>query len=230
MNQCSSSFAHSRAQADTIIPRTMWGVAILWFGVSAALGANQSFAGHPLLIGPFVVVPLICIAAAFLVSSRLRTWAFALEPKTLVMAQTVRAAGMSFLAVYAVGQLNGLFALWAGMLDCAIGFSAPFAAQYLTPTRTVLQRRLLIAWMIPGIAEFLVAIVLARMARIGDPGSTVALNTLPLSMITTFFVPLALIDYFVLGAQLRQQRGLPGASQPRGITGSSGVSPCECRD
>jgi hypothetical protein len=211
MTQYSLSVAPSPALTNTTVPRTMWGIAILWFGVSAAFGANQWFAEHPLLIGPFVVVPLICFAAAFSLSSGLRTWAFALDPKTLVMAQTARVAGMSFLAVYAVGQLNGLFALWAGVLDCAIGFSAPFVAQYLTPTRTVLQRRLLIAWMIPGIAEFLVAIVLARIARIGDPGSMVALNILPLSLITTFFVPLALIDYFILGAQLRQQGGLPCA-------------------
>src|ERR1700689_2106017 len=100
MNQSSSSLAHSRTLADATVPRTMWGIAIIWFGVSAALGANQSFSEHPLLIGPFVVVPLICFAAAFSVSSGLRTWAFALEPRTLVMAQTARAAGMSFLAVY----------------------------------------------------------------------------------------------------------------------------------
>jgi hypothetical protein len=212
MNQSSSDIPSNRASTHANVPRTMWGVAALWFGVSAALGANQSFAEHPLLIGPFVVVPLICFAAAFVASSTLRTWAFALDTRTLVTVQTARVAGLSFLAVYAVGRLNGNFALWAGSLDCAIGFSAPFVAQYLTPTRTAMQRRLLIAWIIPGIADFLVAIVLARMARIGDPSSMVALNMLPLSMITTFFVPLALIDYFLLGARLWQQRGRAGSN------------------
>jgi hypothetical protein len=114
---------------------------------------------------------------------------------------------LSCLALYAVGQLNGLFALWAGLLDCAVGFSAPFAGHYLTPTRTAMQRRFLIGWMVAGIADFLVAIFLARMARIADPASMAALNMPPLSVITTFLVPLALIAYFIRGAHLWQQRG-----------------------
>jgi hypothetical protein len=163
-------------------------------------------AEHPLLIGPFVIVPLVTFVAAFAISSRVRAWSFAFDTRALVTVQAVRAAGMSFLAVYAVGQLNGKFALWAGLLDCAVGFSAPFAGHYLTPIRTVMQRRLLIAWMVLGIADFLVAIFLARMGRIDDPASMAALNMPPLSMITTYFVPLALIAYFILAAHLWRQR------------------------
>jgi hypothetical protein len=185
----------------------MWGIATVWFAGSAALGASGAFAEHPLFIGPFVVVPLIVFATVFAASPDLRAWAFALDTRALVFCQAVRTGGLAFLAVYAAGQLNGKFALWAGLLDCAVGLSAPFAAQYLTPIRTAMQRRLLIAWMAPGVLDFLVAIFLARMARVGDPASMAALNMLPLSMITTFAVPVALMAYFILGAHLWQQRG-----------------------
>src|SRR5258708_18078750 len=196
--QYASSPPGIHPSSNAAVPRTMWGIAIVWFTVDAAVGASGSLAEHPLFIGPFVVVPLIVFALAFGLPPNVRAWAFAFDTRTLVMAQALRAGGMSFLAVYAVGQLNGLFASWAGLLDCAVGFSAPFAGHYLTPTRTAMQRRLLIAWMVPGIADFLVAVVLARIARIGDPASMAAPNMPPLSSITTFFVPLARIAHCIL--------------------------------
>ena len=205
--QYASNYPNAPAVTNSSITRTMWGIATVWFAGSAALGASGSLAEHPLFIGPLVVVPLIVFAVVFAASPGLRAWAFALDTRALVFCQAVRTGGIAFLAVYAVGQLNGKFALWAGLLDCAVGLSAPFAAQYLTPTRTAMQRRLLIAWMAPGVLDFLVAIFLARMARVGDTASMAALNMLPLSMITTFGVPLALIAYFILGAHLWQQRG-----------------------
>jgi hypothetical protein len=113
---------------------------------------------------------------------------------------------IAFLAVYAVGKLNGKFALWAGLLDAATGFSAPFAAHYLTPPRTAKQRGLLMAWMAVGILDFVVAIPLAARVRVGDPASMVALTIPPLSLITTYFVPLALMDYVILAVQLWRQR------------------------
>jgi hypothetical protein len=44
------------------------------------------------------------------------------------------------------------------------------------------------------------------MARIDDAASMAALNMPPLSMITTHFVPLAPIAYFILAGHLWRQR------------------------
>ena len=65
---------------------------------------------------------------------------------------------------------------------------------------------MLLAWIAIGILDFLVAIPLARICRVEDPASMSALSRLPLSMIPEFFVPLALIDYLILGAQLWRLR------------------------
>lgn len=188
------------------ISQTMMTIATVWFAVTAALGFSGFFSRYSRFVGLFTVTPMIIFSVAFAVSSRIRAWAFAFDTRTLVFVQAFRVAGIAFLAVNAVGKLNGMFALWAGLLDGAVGFSAPFAAHYLTPTRTAKQRGLLIAWMVPGILDFLVAIPLARKARVADPASMVALAKPPLSMITTYFVPLALIDYFILSAHLWRQR------------------------
>jgi len=184
----------------------MLGIAIVWFALDAVLGFSGFYSEHTRLIFLFVVTPVILFIVAFAVSQNIRAWAWAFDIKTLVMFQILRVGGIAFLAVYAVGKLNGTFALWAGLLDAATGISALFAAHYLTPTRTAKQRGLLIAWMAAGILDFVVAIPLAVIVRASDPASMVALAFPPLSLITTYAVPLALIVYFVLGVQLWQQR------------------------
>jgi hypothetical protein len=188
------------------ISQTMMTIAIIWFALDAALGFSGFFSKHTRRIFLFTVTPVIIFSVAFAVSRSVRAWAFAFDTRTLVFIQAVRVGGIAFLAGYAVSKLNGTFALWAGLIDAATGFSAPFAAHYLTPTRTTKQRGLLIAWMAAGILDFVVAIPLASKVRAGDPASMVAITIPPLSMITTYFVPLALIDYFILGAHLWRQR------------------------
>src|SRR5215471_4988752 len=193
--------------------RTMLTIAIVWFVLDATLGWARFFSKQTRLIFLFVVTPIIVFVAAFVISRRVQAWSLDFDTRTLVFMQTVRVGGIAFLAVYAVGKLNGKFALWAGLLDAATGFSAPFAAHYLTPPKTAKQRGLLIAWMTVGILDFVVAIPLAARVRAGDPASMAALSIPPLSLITTYFVPLALMDYFILALHLLRQ------SRPTGSVG-----------
>jgi len=213
-NQAVAPAGLSKDASESVAPQrttsrmsqAMLAIAIAWFALDAALGYSGFFTGHTQLIRVFVVIPVIVFVVAFAISPSVRAWAFAFDTRTLVSFQTVRVGGIAFLAAYAVGKLNGEFALWAGLLDAVTGFSALFAAHYLTPTRTAKQRGLLIAWMAVGILDFVVAIPLGAIVRAADPASMVALNIPPLSLIATYFVPLALMDYFILGAQLWQQR------------------------
>jgi hypothetical protein len=182
------------------------GIAIVWFAVNASLGASGFFAEHRRFIFLFVLAPMIIFAVAFAILPALRAWALALDTRALVFAQAVRTGGAAFLSAYAVGSLNGAFALWAGSIDVVVGLSAPFAAQYLVPALTARRRRLLIAWMALGILDFAVAIPLAATVRAVDPASMTAMTLLPLCMISTFFVPVAVIDYLILATRLLRQR------------------------
>ena len=178
--------------------------------VNVALGASGFISEHPAFNRAFVLGAPILFVIAFAGSASLQAWAFAFDTRTLVAAQAVRVGGIAFLAVYAVGKLDGTFAWWAGSLDCVVGFSALFAASYLTPVRTAWQRNLLIAWMVPGIVDFLVAIPVAMTARLHDPASMIALTRPPLSD-----------DRVVLRAadadRLRHPRRPPLASAPTGM-------------
>ena len=191
--------------------RSMLIIAIVWFVLDATLGWARFFSKQTRLIFLFVLAPVLVFGVAFAVSRRVRAWTLAFDTRTLVFFQTIRLGGIAFLAVYAVGKLNGKFALWAGLLDAATGSSAPFAAHFLTPPRTTKQRGLLMAWMAAGILDFVVAIPLASRVRAGDPASMAALTIPPLSLITTFGVPLALMDYFMLAVQLLRQRRQAGS-------------------
>ena len=196
----------TEARATAGLTPTAWAIAVVWFGVSTFLGARGFYSEHARAIPLLVLGPVAVYMLAFAFSQRLRAWTLAFDLKELVAVQTARVGGIAFLAVYAVGQLNPKFALWAGGLDCVVGFSAPFAAHYLAPPRTARQWFLLVAWIAIGVVDFLVAIPLARICRIEDPASMSALSRPPLSMITQFFVPLALIDYLILSAQLWRLR------------------------
>jgi hypothetical protein len=188
------------------VSQTMMTIALVWFAAALTLGFSGFLSASSRFNGLFVVVPPVVFVLAFAHLKSIRTWAFTFETRTLVLLQSLRMGGIAFLAVYAVGKLNGPFALWAGLLDATVGVSALFVAHSLIPPRTASQRGLLIAWMGAGILDFVVAIPLALVARVSDPTSMLALNGPPLSLITTFAVPVALIDYFILSAHLWQHR------------------------
>jgi hypothetical protein len=188
--------------ADHSLARLISALAVGWFIASAALGFSGFVAAHGSLIAFFVPAPATAFGLALCASRRLRNWVAGFDAKTLVSAQAVRAAGMAFLAACAVGSLNAKFALWAGLLDCVVGFSAPFVAGQIKQTLETRQRWIVIAWAGVGLLDFLVAIPLARVCRLEDPTSMTAMGYPPLSLITTYLVPLALIDYSMLAGHL----------------------------
>jgi hypothetical protein len=189
----------------------MMRIAIVWGSLAAALGAADAFSQGPFrrggVLGLCVATPPTVFLAVFAVSRRVRAWAHAVDPRAIVLFNVIRFAGLAFLLLYRQGQLAPGFALSAGWMDVVVGVTAPLAAFYLTPARTALRRGLLLAWMAFGVADFAISIPLGARARRRDPTSMLAVNKFPLSMIATFFVPLVLIGYVILGAQLWRQRG-----------------------
>lgn len=113
-------------------------------------------------------------------------------------AQTARLVGGVFVALWAAGKLPAGFALPAGLGDLFVGATAPLVARFVVP-RLPASRRLYAAWTAFGILDLVVAVssgVLHSPTPIGllaGPVSTAAMGTLPLSIIPTFLVPLALV-------------------------------------
>jgi hypothetical protein len=126
-----------------------------------------------------------------------------LNPGILTFVQSWRIAGFTFLALYTVGLLPGVFALPAGWGDMAIGATAPLAALKLA---NFSRRRGFVFWQTLGILDLVMAVTLGTTARWISPNevSTALMTVLPLSLIPTFAVPLLIMLHIICIAQARQ--------------------------
>jgi hypothetical protein len=127
-------------------------------------------------------------------------------PARLALPHTLRIVGGAFLVVWALGGLPAVFAIPAALGDIAIGVAAPFVARRLA--RGVYDARAV--WFnILGIADLVVAIGLGFLAGLGPirlldvTPSTEAVALLPLALIPTTAVPLAVALHILSLQRLR---------------------------
>jgi hypothetical protein len=154
----------------------------------------------PIALGIAVVVPIVLFLIWFASSPAFRQFVLSLSPQTLTLVQTVRIAGIVFLALGTYKILPEFFALSAGWGDIAIGVTAPFAALVLANPA---HRKGFIFWQFLGIFDLVNALALGTLAGIIDPHGipTEAMTVLPMSYITTFAVPVFLILHIICIAQ-----------------------------
>jgi hypothetical protein len=93
-----------------------------------------------------------------------------------------------------------MFALPAGWGDMAIGVTAPFVALALTSPA---HRKSFIFWQILGITDLVTAVSLGVLSSVLNPHGigAGAMTMLPMSLISTFEVPLFLILHIICIAQ-----------------------------
>jgi hypothetical protein len=118
----------------------------------------------------------------------------------LTLPHTLRVVGVTFLLVMALGHMPAIFALPAGVGDIAAGLAAPFVARRLAHgsghTRAV--------WFnLFGILDLMVALSIGFLAGLGPwrpldvMPSTEPLSLLPLALVPTVAVPLAIALHLV---------------------------------
>ena len=157
----------------------------------------------PIALGLAVVMPVALFLVWFASSSGFRQFILSLSPRAVTLVQSVRVAGIVFLALGTYKILPAYFALSAGWGDIIIGATAPFAALSLANPA---HRRRFIFWQLLGIADLVNALALGTLAGIIDPQgiSTGAMAVLPMSYITTFAVPVFFILHIISIAQARR--------------------------
>ena len=154
----------------------------------------------PIALGIAVVAPVVLFLIWFASSPAFRQFVLSLNPRTVTLVQTVRIAGIVFLALGTYKILPAFFALSAGWGDIAIGVTAPFAALVLANPA---HRRGFIFWQFLGVFDLVNALALGTLAGIIDPHGipTEPMTVLPMSYITTFAVPVFLILHIICIAQ-----------------------------
>jgi hypothetical protein len=157
-----------------------------WFGV-AFLGA----------------LTVLLLATAIPVVSRIL--ADPVTPARLAVPHTFRIVGVSFLIAMVLGDLPAVFALPAGLGDIAIGVSAPFVARRLREQ----DHKGAVRFNVLGIIDLVVALTIGFLAGLGPwqpldvTPSTEALALLPLALVPTTAVPLAIALHIVSLQRLR---------------------------
>ena len=182
------------AAAVTAAAAAVLGGWILASGLLARAGVYARGVG--LGVAAFAGVLLVLLAATR-IPTVARVLAAPGTPARLTLPHTLRVVGVVFLIVMALGDLPAVFAVPAGLGDIAIGLAAPLVARRLAAgtghTRAVRFNLL-------GILDLVVAVTIAVAATLGPVGitpSTEPLTLLPLALVATVAVPLAVALHLV---------------------------------
>jgi hypothetical protein len=193
--------------------------AVVWTGwiiAAGLLAADGVFRQDPTALRPWIGVAFAGTLAALLLASRLPlAKKIIAQPATaarLAWPHLFRVAGAAFLIMWLLGQLPAVFAVPAGIGDIAIGLSAPLIARRLSAGA---GRARAVWFNILGIVDLVVAVSLGFLAGLGPTRlldvtpSTQAIALLPLVLIPTTAVPLAITLHVVSLNHLRRSTPAP---------------------
>jgi hypothetical protein len=177
-----------------------------WLVVSGLLARAGVYRQDPGEVVPWFPVVLAGTLIALLLATQVplvfRILAEPGAPARLALPHTLRVVGVLFLIVMAQGHLPTAFALPAGLGDIAIGVAAPFVARRLARDT---DRTGAVRFHVLGILDLIVAgsIGFLLIGLVEATPSTAPLLLLPLALIPTVPVPLALALHIVSLRRLR---------------------------
>jgi hypothetical protein len=176
-------------------------------GLLARAGAYHQDSGQA---APWFGAAFACTLLGLLAATRIPVVARILAapgtPARLALPHTLRVVGVTFLLVMAQGHLPAIFALPAGLGDIAAGLAAPFVARRLAHGG---GRARAVWFNLLGILDLVVALGIGSLAGLGPwrplevTPSTEPLSLLPLALVPTVAVPLALALHLVSLRRLR---------------------------
>lgn len=192
-----------------------------WLVASFLLARAGVFRQDAAAVNPWLAVAAVAVLAGALLAGRnpavARILAEQGTPARLALPHTLRIAGGVFLVVMALGGLPAVFAVPAGVGDIAIGVAAPFVARRLRRgggrVRAVWFNAL-------GIVDLAVAVGIGVLAGLGPTNvlgvtpSTEAVSVLPLVLVPTVAVPLAVALHVISLRHLRAAPRPAAASRP----------------
>jgi len=193
-------------RAATAVTTTTAAVLGGWLVVSGLLARAGVYRQGPGEEVPWFLVAVAGTLIALLLATRIplisRILADPGTPARLALPHSLRVVGASFLIVMALGHLPAPFAMSAGLGDIAIGVAAPFVALQLARGT---GRAGAVLFNVLGMLDLLVAgtlgFLLFQLVEITP--STAPLFLLPLALIPTVAVPLALTLHIVSLGRLR---------------------------
>jgi hypothetical protein len=193
-------------RAATTVTATTATVLGGWLVLSGLLARAGVYRQDPGETVPWFLVAVAGTLIALLLATRIPLMSRILSdpgtPARLALPHWLRVVGVSFLIVMALGHLPAAFAMSAGLGDIAIGVAAPFVALQLARGT---GRAGAVLFNVLGILDLVVAgtlgFLLFRLVEVTP--STAPLFVLPLALIPTVAVPLAITLHIVSLLRLR---------------------------
>ena len=178
-------------------------VLLVWFAAVVWASAAGLFSSGRIPGVAAAILPVFVFVAWFNVSRTFREFILSADVRMLTALQAWRVAGFVFVVASIYGILPKVFGYPAGFGDLAIGLTAPWVASRLAKAQ---HRSSFITWQILGLLDLAVAVTTAvlaspRFVLLGGGITTAQLTVLPLSVIPTFAVPVAIVVHIVCLAQ-----------------------------
>jgi hypothetical protein len=187
-------------RAATTVAATTAAVLGGWVVVSGLLARAGVYSLEPEDSVPWFLVAVAGTLIALMLATRIpivsRILADPGTPARLALPHTLRVVGVLFLIAMAQGHLPATFALPAGLGDIAIGVAAPFVARRLARGT---GRAAAVRFNVLGILDLAIAGIIGFLLL----PSTAPLTLLPLALIPTTAVPLAVALHIVSLRRLR---------------------------
>jgi hypothetical protein len=193
-------------RAATAITATAAALLGGWVVVSGLLAHAGVYSQDPGEVVPWLLVAFAVFLVALLLATRIplvsRILADPGTPARLALPHTLRVVGVLFLIAMAQGHLPAAFALPAGLGDIAIGLAAPFVALRLARGT---GRAAAVRFNVLGILDLAIAGIIGflLLGIVEFTPSTAPLTLLPLALIPTTAVPLAVALHIVSLSRLR---------------------------
>ena len=187
----------------------------LWFALSLILNLTGVFEARadalPLAFGLAVAGPPIIFGLLIWQWEHFRRFVLSFDLKLLTAIQAWRLVGVIFLVLYFYDLLPGTFAWPAGVGDVIVGAYAPFVVVAIA-NQTSNWRAHAVTLNVLGLLDFVGAIgggVLSGGPPLGiltGPGEVTSsiMQSLPLALIPTFFVPFWIILHIISLMMLRE--------------------------
>jgi hypothetical protein len=186
--------------AATAVAATTAAVLGGWLMVSGLLARAGVYSLDPGDAMPWFLVAVAGTLIALLLATRIPIVSRILTdpgtPARLALPHTLRVVGVLFLIAMAQGHLPAAFALPAGLGDIAIGLAAPFVARRLAHGT---GRAAAVRFNVLGILDLAIAGIIGflLLGIVEVTPSTAPLTLLPLALIPTTAVPLAVTLHIV---------------------------------
>jgi hypothetical protein len=181
-----------------------------WFALAVVLGSSGVYRGTSARLPTIefgILIPILIGCVAIWRSSALSRLIDAIPRHWIIAVQAYRVEGVIFLLLYATNLLPGVFALPAGAGDMATGLMGLVIGINAARGRQ-LRPRTVLMWNLFGIADLIVALTMGFLTS-PSPLQSFAfdhpnqlISVLPLVLIPTFLVPLAILLHIISLVQL----------------------------